>query len=76
MTSCCNDAAAPRGHRWAHAAALETVRKEEIGALLSQYLILFGYIAAGWGEYAIFSEGVIRNRGKTNGKTTSKNHSK
>lgn len=30
----------------AHAATLETGRKQEIGALLSQCLTLFGYIAA------------------------------
>lgn len=46
MTLCCNDAADARGHRLAHAAALESPRKQEIGALLSQCLTLFGDIAA------------------------------
>lgn len=46
MTPYYNDAADVQGHRLAHAAALESPRKQEIGALLSQCLTLFGDIAA------------------------------
>lgn len=46
MIPCWNDVAAAQGPRWTQAATLETIREQEIGALFSQRLTLFGCIAA------------------------------